>query len=654
MRSRSGSERCRRARDQLLASARTAAEQQDNIIHEAQSLLHVLVRVPGVTGPYSSGCHGLLQLVADDHPRIEVITIVDSSGKATCNSRDEQPSYNVADRAYFAELMVASPPDYAISRLIWGRGANRPVIVVAVPLAQNGSNGLPIGIAMASLNLDWFPRSSRIAAPADGRSIFVIDVQSGAIVATNARDAADGRRALPELAAAMGASRPDGVVEAPDLEGRTDVFGFAALPGTRGRMAVAVGIPEETILADAGRELKLNLALGVAAAIVTALLAYAVAHLWLLRPINRIVAAIREVGLGDRPRRVASDGIPIKELHVLATTINAMVDKIDSRDEELRSMHLALAASEQHHRELAENATDMISRLSPDFTRTYVSPSCKRLLGFEPEELIGRAARGIVHPDDWPLLDVTLNAPLRSGADDSCATYRASRKDGGEIWLESSSRRLPDGSGFVVVTRDVSERKRFEAALEEANARLEVHAHQDALTGLANRRVFNEALHTDWARSRRERNSISLILADIDFFKDYNDTLGHQAGDDCLRLVGKALASVRSRPGDIVARYGGEEFAAILPSTDLAGAEAVGERMLQAVRSLRIPHPKNPSLIVTVSVGVAYSEMLPINARSPDGLLQTADNALYQAKRGGRNTIRMSYDPVSICPDPNS
>ncbi len=369
---------------------------------------------------------------------------------------------------------------------------------------------------------------------------------------------------------------------------------------------------------------------------------------------------MREVGRGHRPDRIALDRIPVTELNVLATTINVMVEQIDARDEDLRLVHLALAASEQHHRELAENVTDMIAKLAPDFTYIYVSPACKRLLGFEPYELLGRGTRGLVHNDDWALVDATLQAPLRSGADESFATYRAIRKDGAEIWLESSIRRFPDGTGYVVVTRDISERKRFETALEQANAKLEVFARQDALTGLANRRLFDETLRTEWERSRRDRTCLGLLLFDIDHFKSYNDTLGHQAGDECLRLVGKALATMQRRPGDVMARYGGEEFGLILPNADLVGVADVGERVVQAIRSLALPHPKDKLSIVTVSGGGASTMAFGSETCSPEALLHAADVALYEAKRSGRDRLRVDdagrpgARPVMLLPAPFS
>ncbi|MEN9216212.1 MAG: diguanylate cyclase [Gloeomargarita sp. HHBFW_bins_162] len=174
--------------------------------------------------------------------------------------------------------------------------------------------------------------------------------------------------------------------------------------------------------------------------------------------------------------------------------------------------------------------------------------------------------------------------------------------------------------------------------LEAANSELQRLAAFDGLTQVPNRRRFDEYLMQEWHRLAREQAALSLILADIDFFKRYNDTYGHVTGDDCLRRVAQAISQVANRPGDLVARYGGEEFAVILPNTPLARAMIMAERIRQAVAQLRIPHDK--SLVhgyVTLSLGV--TSILPSPETSPAQLVAAADQALYQAKQQGRNCV---------------
>jgi diguanylate cyclase (GGDEF)-like protein len=157
----------------------------------------------------------------------------------------------------------------------------------------------------------------------------------------------------------------------------------------------------------------------------------------------------------------------------------------------------------------------------------------------------------------------------------------------------------------------------------------------DGLTGVANRRCFDERLDTEWRRAARTSSPLALLMLDVDNFKRFNDRYGHQSGDECLRRIASAIRSGLLRPGDLVARYGGEEFACILPGTDFEGAMAVGTGIEQRVRGLQIEHADSDICnAVTVSIGIATS--LPQPEDGPARLLALADAQLYRAKHGGR------------------
>ncbi|SEO09296.1 diguanylate cyclase (GGDEF) domain-containing protein [Duganella sp. CF517] len=187
---------------------------------------------------------------------------------------------------------------------------------------------------------------------------------------------------------------------------------------------------------------------------------------------------------------------------------------------------------------------------------------------------------------------------------------------------------------YASLERKVAERTR---ALELANRELAALSVTDALTGLANRRHFDQALGTEWRRARRAGTPLGAAMIDIDQFKPYNDLYGHQQGDACLRLVAEALAHSVRQGVDLVARYGGEEFAIILPGADLAETAAVAERARAAVAALAAPHQRSAHGIVTVSIGVAA--LAPPADLDADGLYRAADAALYQAKESGRNRV---------------
>lgn len=163
-------------------------------------------------------------------------------------------------------------------------------------------------------------------------------------------------------------------------------------------------------------------------------------------------------------------------------------------------------------------------------------------------------------------------------------------------------------------------------------------ANVDGLTGVPNRRCFDVTLEKEWRRAQRTRSPLSLVLMDIDCFKNYNDGYGHVAGDFCLRTVAQAVAESAARAGDLVARYGGEEFAMILPATDGEGAREVARKVLEAIRDLGLEHAHSSAAeIVTMSIGVATA--WPTQGVEPGTLIEAADQSLYQAKESGRNRV---------------
>ncbi|MGA1854747.1 PleD family two-component system response regulator [Azospirillum sp. 11R-A] len=167
----------------------------------------------------------------------------------------------------------------------------------------------------------------------------------------------------------------------------------------------------------------------------------------------------------------------------------------------------------------------------------------------------------------------------------------------------------------------------------------------DGLTGIANRRRFDDAMAREWRRCARSNLPLSLIILDVDHFKAYNDHYGHQAGDECLRMVAELLSDRARRPSDLVARYGGEEFVCLLPETDGPGAVRVAEGFRTAVAECRIPHAQSPVIpYVTISLGVAT--VIPSADGSPEQLAEMADQLLYRAKRTGRNRVQDATVPA--------
>ena len=185
---------------------------------------------------------------------------------------------------------------------------------------------------------------------------------------------------------------------------------------------------------------------------------------------------------------------------------------------------------------------------------------------------------------------------------------------------------------------EIERRFAAEDALQQVNKELAAIAYIDGLTQIANRRQFDERFLQEWRRLQREKSPLSIIICDVDYFKQYNDTYGHGKGDDCLKKLAQAIEASARRAADLTARYGGEEFVLILPSTPLTGALEVAKSIQAKVQSLQLPHSKSAvSKYVTMSFGV--SSIIPTDASTPEELLLRADQALYQAKQAGRNQI---------------
>ena len=245
----------------------------------------------------------------------------------------------------------------------------------------------------------------------------------------------------------------------------------------------------------------------------------------------------------------------------------------------------------------------------------------------------------LIHPEDRSAIKAILRE-LRSGKDGALFECRVRRSDGSYMWVESSLHTVRDPvtgvpTGTLNNVRDITKRKIAEQKLAEAYLAVEALAITDPLTGLANRRRFDECLMTEWRRGIRDHKPLSLLLIDADFFKTYNDTYGHLRGDGCLKQIAEAAQDVVARPGDLVARFGGEEFAVILPNTSTGGAMQVAQEVCAVMRNRRLLHSSNPLGIVTVSIGCAT--LVPQMGQHALTLIDYADQALYRAKHAGRN-----------------
>jgi diguanylate cyclase (GGDEF)-like protein/PAS domain S-box-containing protein len=274
-----------------------------------------------------------------------------------------------------------------------------------------------------------------------------------------------------------------------------------------------------------------------------------------------------------------------------------------------------------------------------DFTVKRINATLLSFLNLKEGEALGRKCYDLL-AGSWCRTDECPLKKLRHGQTHIELDIDRTRSDGVQVpfMFAATPFRGIDGDliGMVARFKDITERKYAEDTLREANNRLEHLAAIDGLTQVPNRRFFDQTIEREWSRLERTGEPLSLILCDVDFFKLFNDTYGHQSGDDCLRAVAKALNETAHRGGDYIARYGGEEFVAILPATDQNGAVHVAEKIRLAVQQLGIEHKSSEvAPCITLSLGVAT--VIPSPSTTPELLIKYADKALYTAKSSGRN-----------------
>jgi diguanylate cyclase (GGDEF)-like protein/PAS domain S-box-containing protein len=295
------------------------------------------------------------------------------------------------------------------------------------------------------------------------------------------------------------------------------------------------------------------------------------------------------------------------------------------------------------HRTLLESTQAIPWRIDWASARfTYIGPQIERVLGWSQDSwrtVEDWAMR--IHPEDRQKTVDFCVGQSQQGVDHE-ADYRALTADGEYVWIRDVVHviRRADGTvdclvGFMF---DIGERKRAEDKILQLQKELEALSYRDPLTGIANRRMFDRILDVEWGKARALGEPLSLVIVDIDYFKQYNDRYGHPQGDACLKAVARVLDRAASRTRDLCARLGGEEFALVLPATDEAAALAVAARCARKLAQAALPHATSGVAdIVTCSMGVAT--IVPGSQDRPAGLVDTADSRLYRAKAAGRNRI---------------
>jgi diguanylate cyclase (GGDEF)-like protein/PAS domain S-box-containing protein len=566
--------------------ARSLAQHAHDVVKTSETVLVDLrerVTIDRLAPESLERLHRSMEAAVHQLPMLDGLFIYDEAGNWIVNSRlgTPDPSLNNADRTYFQYHRSHDDIGPHVDQPIRSRSGGGWILPISMRLNKpDGSFG---GVLLATVSIDFLQRFYQTFDPGAGGSITLLSAQ-GLIIARNPPDersiGADvsGRSFFRQIT--------------PDLV--ADTFEYVSAIDDVARLGSVRRVDDYPLLLLVSHS---------AVGILSDWWSDAIRYLTI-----GCIAAASLIFLGIR-----------------------MAEQIRVREE-----------AEQRYRLLAEYSSDAILCATMNGHRIYVSPSFSNLTGWSNEESLRIHWSAMVHPDDQVSVDAALSA-LKNGAEQVTSTFRYIRKDGTLLWVEARMHIIPAADGerqFIANMRDVTKRKAAEDAVTVLNAVLAAQAKTDSLTGLANRRHFDESLDFEWSRAMRTGSKLSLLMIDVDRFKLYNDRYGHQQGDTCLKAISDGIARGARRPGDLVARYGGEEIVVLLPDTDEPGTLEIGERIRASIETNALQHEDNlPWGVATASIGTATLEPDAIECREASQLIALADQALYDAKRAGRNRV---------------
>jgi diguanylate cyclase (GGDEF)-like protein/PAS domain S-box-containing protein len=512
-------------------------------------------------------------------PQLRGIGVADAKGNWSYSSLPEQPRHNVSDRSYFAYHRETPDNTLRISELLQSRIDERSsMIVLSKRITRlDGSFG---GVVAAAIDKDYFNGFYRTFQLGPDGGISLIRSDGTLLMRWPASDKSKDLSRTDLFSKHLKLSSVGSYKIISPFDDIVKYFGYEETPHYP--MVVTVAVSEDWLLSEWWKGLRTD---AIVAGVLLCMILMLAALLALqFRFRNKIERALRE--------------------------------------------------REAHYRLLANNIADIIILIDARSVLRYVSRSAEPVLGLRPKDLLGKSCFDLMHPDDR---ESVKSATARLKGIDSVSTvvFRHYRGDGTLAWVESKFKLASEPSDparteFLCVIRDVTERKRMEDELTQLNRRLTQLAATDGLTGLTNRRTFDGFLRREYEACEE----IAVLLLDIDNFKGYNDTYGHQAGDRCLQAVAKAIGDATANTSGLSARYGGEEFAVVLPNTAEDAALKVAESIRLTVRALGIPNTASSRGYITISVGVAARNRSTLDEAA---LVGEADTALYQAKRLGRN-----------------
>jgi diguanylate cyclase (GGDEF)-like protein/PAS domain S-box-containing protein len=558
--------------------AHSLAEHATHAIQSADIAMAGMVELLKYRDPLPERFNRYLTETVNSLPQLREIGVLDSNGKWLYSSLPQTPAYSNSDRRYFTYHRETPGSALRINEPLQSRLTGRSTIILSKRIdRQDGSFG---GVLTAAIDSDYFNGFYRTFQLGPDGSVSLLRDDGVVLIRWPASDRSTDLSGT-ELFSKLLKQSPAGYhkIQSP-FDGIEKYLGYEKTPHFP--MVVTVAMSEEWLLSDWWKTLRTD------ASVATVLLCM---------------------------------------ILLLATVLFSQFRFRMKTERTLRER-------EAHYRLLANNIADIIILIDSRSLLRYVSQSVEPVLGLRPDDLLGKSCFDMIHPEDR---ESVRSATARLSGIDTVSTvvFRTWRGDGTLAWVESKFKlaALPNDPAqreFLCVIGDITERKRMEDELTQLNRRLTQLAATDGLTGLTNRRAFDGFL----LRQYESCDDISVLLLDIDNFKGYNDTHGHQAGDRCLQAVAKVIGDATLNTSGLSARYGGEEFAVVLPDTGEEDALKVAEAIRLNVRSLGIPNSVSSRGYITISGGVAARTEATLDESA---LVGQADTALYEAKRLGRN-----------------
>ncbi len=552
--------------------------------HASYSLQSVDVAMSGLAdqlkyqNPPAERFNRLLAETEQALPQLGKFGVLDEHGEWRYLSTGEIPSFNNSDRAYFIYHHDNADAAMRISEPLISRLTSNKIIVVSKRISY--PDGSFHGVVVGAIDGDYFENFYKSFQLGDNAVITLLRNDGIVLARWPSTDIGKDMSDTSLFRTRLKNSNTGYYKTKSPMDGFSKYFGYERTAPYQ--VITTVSVPEDRVLASWRGNLKVDVV--VAAVLLCSVI---------------LLAALLSTQFRFRMR-----------------------------------MESVLREREARYRLLADNIADVVILLDRYGNFVYVSQSVEFVLGLNPKDLIGRSCFELVHPDDIDVIKNVSAQPTDLAATRT-AIFRTFRHDGSVAWVEINFKlatRAEDHEKveIVGVLRDVTQRKKMQDELTALNARLAQLATTDGLTGLANRRTLDGFLRREYEL----RHELSVLLIDIDYFKRYNDNMGHQAGDECLKRVAAVIAQATEHTSALSARYGGEEFAIILPGISEAEALTVAESVRLKVRALKIPNSAPDRSYLSISIGVSSRRPQTHNEAA---LLGEADLALYEAKRRGRD-----------------